>query len=440
MDDINEKQEKQKTKTEKRRRKYGYEECYMKAKHYSTITEFEDNDRGACRAARRNGWMKDYTWLTRLWEKRWDRQTCYKEAQKFSTLASFASESNSAYSTACANKWIDDYTWLERKRVKPGTWQVYENCYNEALKYKSRTELEDKSPGCYEGARENGWLDSFIWLEDKRLDIISGSIDSVYVYEFKEQNAVYVGRTLMSLQKQRDYQHMFREGSVSKFAKENNISIPEMKILQENLTLKEGVEKEGEWVEKYRNEGWKILNRAKTGSIGGLAKGKYNKQSCYDIASSYTTLKDFMEEQWSVYRTALKHDWLKDYTWLERKHVQSVKNWTYEMCLEDSKRFKTRGEYAEKSRSSYNKARKEGWLEDFTWLQPTRNPIGYYTKEICIEEGKKYRSRSEWQHANQMSYKTARENGWLDECTWLEKPSRKKKNTQELTSEKIIFT
>lgn len=147
------------------RRVYDYQECYQRAQQYSTIKEFEENDKGACVAARRNGWVNDYTWFTRLWERKWDRESCYLEAQKFQSLAAFASESSSCYSTAVNNHWLDEYTWLERKRVKPGTWQVYENCYNEALKYKSRTELQDKSPGCYEGARENGWLDEFTWLE-----------------------------------------------------------------------------------------------------------------------------------------------------------------------------------------------------------------------------------------------------------------------------------
>lgn len=403
-----------------KRRKYDYQTCYEEAKKYNTITEFENGSHGACIAARTNGWMKDYTWFTILWQEKWNKESCYEEAKKYSTLEDFMSKSNSCYATACKNKWINDYTWLERKRVKPGIWQIYENCYNEALKYKSLTEFENKSSGCYEGARENGWLDSFTWLKDERFDLYTDKIDCVYAYEFKEQNAVYIGRTLMSLQKQRDYQHIFREDSVSKFAKENNIPIPEMKILEDNLTIKEGSENEGIWVELYKEDGWIILNKVKTGGIGGLAKGKYTKKSCYDIAVSYTTLKSFMEEQWSAYRAALKHNWLKDYTWLERKHFQSVKEWTYEMCSEDSKRFKSRGEYAEKSKSSYNKARKEGWIENFIWLYPTRHPKGYWQNyDNCYNEAKKYKRISDFQKESGSAYNVARKNGWLKDYTWF---------------------
>ena len=147
-----------------KRRKYDYQTCYEEAKNYKTITEFENGNKGACRAARVNGWMKDYNWFTLLWEKKWDKETCYEEAKKYTTLDDFISKANSCYATACKNKWIDDYIWLERKRTRRCYWQDYDNCYNEALKYKTRTELKRNSSGCYNACRENGWIDDFDWL------------------------------------------------------------------------------------------------------------------------------------------------------------------------------------------------------------------------------------------------------------------------------------
>ena len=114
-----------------KRRKYDYQTCYEEAKKYKTITEFENGNKGACRAARANGWMKDYTWFTLLWQEKWDKETCYEEAKKYKTLDDFISKSGSCYATACKNKWIDDYTWLQRKRTRRGYWQDYDNCYNE---------------------------------------------------------------------------------------------------------------------------------------------------------------------------------------------------------------------------------------------------------------------------------------------------------------------
>ena len=60
---------------------------------------------------------------------------------------------------------------------------------------------------------------------------------------------------------------------MANFYFERNLPIPEPIILEENLTPIEAQFYEGYYVEKYRNEGWNVLNKAKTGvaksSIGG---------------------------------------------------------------------------------------------------------------------------------------------------------------------------
>lgn len=153
-----------------KRRKYDYQTCYEEAKKYNTITEFENGNKGACRAARANGWMKDYTWFTLLWQEKWNKKTCYEEAKKYMTLDDFVSKSGSCYATACKHKWIDDYTWLVRKRTKRGYWQNYDNCYNEAKKYKTMSDFMRKSSGAYKSASEKGWTKDYTWLKTPYFD------------------------------------------------------------------------------------------------------------------------------------------------------------------------------------------------------------------------------------------------------------------------------
>ena len=150
-----------------KRRKYDYQTCYEEAKKYKTITEFENENKGACRAARTNGWMKDYTWFTLLWQEKWNKETCYEEAKKYTTLDDFVSTNGSCYATACKNKWIDDYTWLVRKRTRRGYWQNYDNCYNEAKKYKTMTDFMRKSSGAYKSAFKKGWIKDYFWLKGR---------------------------------------------------------------------------------------------------------------------------------------------------------------------------------------------------------------------------------------------------------------------------------
>lgn len=405
------------------RRPQGYwnhETCYSAALTCHSISEFTKLYPGALDKARDNGWLKEYTWFVRptAHNKKWTKQTCEDEARKYKTLKEFAR--TSAGQIARRNGWIDDYTWLERAHKK-GYWQVFDNCYNEALKYKSRTEFQRKSGSCYRQARANGWLDKFDWLKDERIDFINGKIDSVYVYEFVEHHTAYVGRTLMRTQKERDKHHLFVLDSVSSFARENDIPLPEMKILEDNLTLKEGVEKEGWWIKKYYTDGWSVLNKAKAGAIGSLHRINYTYEKCYMEALKYEYYNDFVKKARAYYRAAYRSGWVVDYTWLKQVHVKTVKTWTYEMCVEESKKYTSRSEFSKKSNGAYAMSRKNKWLDGFVWLKPQLHPSGYWTYERCAEESKKYRTTSEWRKKSQMSYKVATNNGWKKDFTWLNK-------------------
>ena len=51
-----------------------------------------------------------------------------------------------------------------------------------------------------------------------------------------------------------------------------------MEIIEDNLSVIEGQEREGYWVEYYREKGYNILNKIKTGkgsgSIGAIGRGR----------------------------------------------------------------------------------------------------------------------------------------------------------------------
>ena len=64
-------------------------------------------------------------------------------------------------------------------------------------------------------------------------------------------------------------------------------------------------------------------------------------------------------------------------------------------------------------------ARINGWLDEFVWLKPQIHPPGYWTYEKCAEESKKYKTLAEWRMKNQTSYNRARDNGWIKDFTWI---------------------
>jgi hypothetical protein len=220
----------------------------------------------------------------------------------------------------------------------------------------------------------------------------------------------------MRTQKERDRHHLFNLDSVSSFARDSDIPLPEMKILEDNLTLKEGTEREAFYIEKYKNEGWNVLNKAKAGAIGSLNTNRYTYNKCYDEAKKYTHYKDFVKESNAYYKVSYRNGWIVDYTWL--KHSRRKRNyWNYETCMESAKLCTTMQEFSEKYSGAYDKARDNKWLTEYTWLiKKEQKPIGYWDiYENCLNESKKYKSKKELRINNQTCYKKAIKHGWLDE-------------------------
>ena len=143
---------------------------------------------------------------------------------------------------------------MERTNIKPfGYWNKKENCFEEAKKYENKYELEKKCSGCYQGAVRNGWLDEIAELYDGSIHYMGYNepINCVYIYEYKDLNSFYVGRTNNIKRRHRQHCNGYghRDGTrtydvVYTFAKENGIEIPKPVILEEKLTAEQSQERE----------------------------------------------------------------------------------------------------------------------------------------------------------------------------------------------------
>lgn len=447
-----------------------YESCYQEAKKYKRISDFAKKSPGAYDAAIENKWRDDYTWLPHA--KRWTYEEIFELAKQFEYKVDFYRNNCGAYDTALRNGWIDDFDWfldgIKRTGEKHRKW-YYETCYKEALKYKTRGEFGTKSSRAYWIAIQNGWIDDYDWLIDKRLDLYNDEIDCVYAYEFPKWHTVYVGRTLIERKKDRDREHLYvRNDAVAKFAIRHGIEVPLPIYLEDYLTIKEGVKKECYWIEMYKEQGWHLLNSKKGGSIGGLGKGKWNSKTCLAEAKKYKTIRDFLKNSPYAYQKATKHRWIENYVWLEDNIKHRKEYYTYEKCFEIAKKCNSLNEFRKEKYGAYNVAKENNWLDDYTWLErqfkwteetlleeakkyktrsefskmkpgayeyalkhnlldkcvwfiETQKPPGYWTYERCLEESKKYKYRGDYRTRSLGSYKVAYRKGWIEDFTWLQK-------------------
>lgn len=315
----------------------------------------------------------------------WDNyERCYEAAKQCKSHKEFEKKFKGAYCAALRHGWSDDYTWFKpkRKMKNPGYW-TEERCYAVALTCKSRGELFKKAGGAYDAARRHGWITNYTWFTEPT-NVYINKTDNVYGYFFIEQHAVYIGRTIQP--DIRKLQHN-SSGTVYEFAVTNNTQIPEMTILVSGLTLAEGLEKEDYYCKKYRDNGWIVLNKAKTGSksgslgtIGGGKWGTYN--TVYKEAQKYSSRTEFATKCHAAYAIALKNGWLVDFTWFI-KHYQPMGYWdVYDNVYNEALKYKTRTEFKKNAGSAFQSALRHKWLDNFTWFINGKVNNSYTSKSV----------------------------------------------------------
>lgn len=408
---------------EKHHKPYSYDDVYEIAKQYTCSSEFQKGNGSAYGKARENDWIKDYTWFIVKQHSPYTYEQCYEVAKKYKTRLELARGNVGVYQAALNHGWLDDYTWFE-SRQNPYNYWTKERVLEESKKYNNRGEFHDNCGTAYGKARINGWLDEFTWLKDDRIDFSKDKIDCVYAYEFESFHAVYVGRTLVRRAKDRDKdkEHLFVDkDAVHIFAKKNNVQVPDMKILEDNLTLAEGVKKEGYYLDYYRKNGWQILNRAKTGGIGTIAKNKWTKKTCRAEAMKYTSRSAFAKKSPGAYEVARRNRWLDNYFWFMENRKPSGFWKEYDNCYITASSYKTISEFRKEHLAAYASARKHGWLKDYIWLDTKR--IAHNKKwdyNTVSKEAKKYQTRKDFSTKAHGAYKVALQNGWMNEFDWFE--------------------
>lgn len=179
---------------------------------------------------------------------------------------------------------------------------TYEKCKVEALKYNTKKELAENSIGVMRAIWYNKWYElcghmKLIGNLYKRL---------IYVYEFSD-NSCYVGLTCDV--DRRNYQHIYTDNSSSvyKHIQETGLK-PTLIIKTDYLDVKEAAELESKIEQEYENKGWNILNKIKTGGIGG-GYIKWTYEECSREALKYTKLCDFYKKSRVAYDTCKENGW-----------------------------------------------------------------------------------------------------------------------------------
>ena len=156
---------------------------------------------------------------------------------------------------------------------------------------------------------------------------------------------------------------------------------------------------------------------------------KYTFEEVLVISEQYSTLAEFTKNSFGAYDAARKNGWLDKLTHLKRRNA----DFTVETIIEDAKKFDSYSDFIKSNESEYNaflKLYNSGKIkdEDLPWEVTKRK--SEWTHDDCYNEAKKYDSLWHFKLGNESAYNRARLEGWLDEYTWF-------RNQRKYTFEQI---
>lgn len=131
-----------------------------------------------------------------------------------------------------------------------------------------------------------------------------------------------------------------------------------------------------------------------------------------DVISFFKEVIDNKEKYVGIYKFCKVQDVLKELNIYTRKEQSK---YTFEMCIENALKYKTRKEWGIKDKNYYQNALKNGWLDECTAHMDKK--MFYFTKEEVISSALQYTDRGDWRKNCRKQYNNSIRNNWLEECT-----------------------
>ena len=450
--------------------KKSYDEIKTDALQCKTLKEFKKRFNGSLQCARRYGYLNDFTWLKRRRSPNtWTIDEAMEISKRYVSREALRKGNQYAYQILRRNDLLKECEWLDTVLLND------KKCIERAKKYNKVSDLNKNEPRTYQYLKEHNLLKDCVWLDEtcgtasnpywtlenvikaaktcryknefiqkyrgayaavKRnkweqyLDIPQYShlsnLYSVYSYEFVDTHTVYVGLTNNIDARNGEhhgkgrYKNRPQKSPVYDYAKRNSVEIPPLIMHGDKLSSQEAQEMEDNVKQKYIDDGWTVLNKAKTGKgVGSLGNNgiKWTYDACYKEAKKYNTTGQFSRYSYSAYESSCRHGWIRNFEWLKRGHSKS--KWSdYETSYNEALKYKTKYDFYTNSPTCYSICVKNGWLKNFTWFpkKTVRKPCKY-NKNICAKMCNECKNRKEMEkkYNGCIQWMRKHHKDWLDE-------------------------
>ena len=362
--------------------------CIEECKKHNSLSRLKKDCHGCYISIKRNHWENEVKFRGKESRKPrienqkpmgyWNvKENCFEEAKKYNTAYDLQRDNYGCYMGLKRNGWVYE-AFPQKEGVKPmNYWNDKERVLEAAKQCKTKMEFKRRFGGAFNAAFRYGWIDEACEYFSKTIKYIdlNAKIHCVYVYEISDFKTCYVGRTTnlhnRDLSHRRGRKH--HDGSITydglyTFCKSKEIEIPKPIIKEEELNGEESLIKEDYWTNWYRENGWNVLNIAKTGrlsdSLGAIKKWDYN--SCKEFCKDYTYKSELKKANYTCYTTCLKNGWFEEFGILDKKNIPNGYWNIKENCIKEAKKYSSKSRFIIHSMGAYRGALRNGWLDEIS--------------------------------------------------------------------------
>ena len=284
----------------------------------TSIKDFKRRYGGAFGAMKRNGWddLKQLITGNAVTSQpqphpQWTRERIAEILKTCSSGKDFRRRYCGAFDAMKRNGWDDLKQLLPSHQpgyVHPASIPKYTRTYLATLvqNCQSRFEFRYTYPQAYSKICQKGWCDLLNQLPSYPSREDETPVWVVYKWNFLETNAVYIGLTNNFDRRVSEELRNASTSPVKQYLAETGCTYS-VDLLQTGLHSHEAADYERMYIEKYRADGYTVINRHPGGSLGGyLGGGRYASKSDAEILDEiflkFHSYRDLMHNGKSLYR------------------------------------------------------------------------------------------------------------------------------------------
>ncbi len=378
-----------------------YEKLKKEALKYETRSEFSAKNNSAYQQVYIQGLKNDLLshMELKIEHGKWTKKKVLELAKGFETVMEFKNQHGGAYAYAFKQGFLKelkkDFKVIRRDSLSWTKKEILKTAY----KCKTRKEFYTKYKREYRIAKQRNWLNEIFLV--LKMGKTSRQYRGIYAFEFPNKS-VYIGLT-------NNYQKRYL-GHLSSTKK---IIENDKKYGHRFITFNEfyppqvAGKKEAIKIQEYLMNGWKILNKAPPGGLGGYSK-IWTKKKLLALTKKFSQKSKFKEAYPGAYSSARRFGLLKEVT----KHMNETRKpnnyWTKNKLTQIAKQYKSVGEFRKKNKAAYAACQHLKLLDAIAKIIPrSRQPNNFWSLSVLIKIAKKYRSKADFIKNEKRAYQAA---------------------------------